>query len=115
MKTAARTLIDKTLFISLNIAKSRIVGHRLFGTKIGFQFCAGTALAVGQVADNDTVLQQCDARGDVYRVLQIVAGDEDGGTRLLLVVSEQVLQDQLRGGVEEVEGLVEDDRRGAAE
>ena len=60
------------------------------------------------------MLQQGDACGDVHRVLQVVAGDEDGGTRLAVVVGEQVLQDQLTGGVEEVEGLVEDDRRGTA-
>ena len=60
------------------------------------------------------MLQQGDAGRDVYRVLQVVAGDEDGGTRLLAVVGEQVLQNQLTGGVEEVEGLVEDDRHGTA-
>ena len=55
------------------------------------------------------MFQQGDAGRDVYRVLQVVAGDEDGGAGLAVVVGKQVLEDELRGGVKEVEGLVEDD------
>ena len=87
----------------------------LLGSEILLQFCRGAALSVGQVADDDTMLQQGNAGRDVYRMLQVVAGDEDGGTRLLLVVGKQVLEDQLRGGVEEVERLIEDDGLRTAE
>ena len=76
---------------------------------------AGTAVVVGQVADNLPFLQQRDAGGDVDGVLQVMRGDEDGGPRLLVVLSEHVLQDVLRRWVEEVEGLVEDDQLRPAE
>ena len=38
------------------------------------------------------VFQQGDAGGDVDGVLQVVAADEDGGSRLLVVLGEHVLQ-----------------------
>ena len=91
------------------------MGCWLLSTKVGLKFGTCAAFVVGQVADDDTMLQQGDTGRDVYRMLQVVAGDEDGGTCLLLVVGKQVFQDQLRGGVEEVEGLVEDDNLWLAE
>ena len=81
-----------------------------FGLEVLLQLLAGAAVAVGQVADDAAFLQQGDAGGDVDGVLQVVGGDEDGGARLAVVLGEHVLQDVLRRGVEEVEGLVEDDQ-----
>ena len=91
------------------------IKEKLFCSEVFLQFLGGAAFAVGQVADDDAMLQKGDARRDVDGVLQVMAGDEDGGSRLLGIVLEQVLQHQLAGGVEEVEGLVEDDRLGVAE
>lgn len=42
-------------------------------------------------------------------MLQVVRRDQDGGSRLTVVVGEHVLEDVLRRGVEEVERLIEDD------
>ncbi len=80
-----------------------------------FQFCGGAAFVVGEVADDAAVLQEGNARRDVDGVLQVVAGDDDGGTGLLGVFAQQVLQQHLTGGVEEVEGFVEDDDLGVAD
>ena len=48
-------------------------------------------------------------------MLQVVAGDEDGGTSCLVILLEQTLQDDLRRRVEEVERLVENDQVGSGE
>ena len=61
------------------------------------------------------MFQQGDTGRDVYRVLGVVAGYENGGSRRPLIVCEQLLQNQRRGGVEEVEGLVENDNFWLAE
>ena len=58
------------------------------------------------------MLQQGDAWADVHRVVQVVAGDDDGGLVLLVVALQQVLDDGLAGGVEEVEGLVQYEQPG---
>ena len=47
-------------------------------------------------------------------MLQVVAGDEDGSSRFMGIVGEQMLQNQLLGGVEEVERLVEHHGLGTA-
>ena len=56
------------------------------------------------------MLQQGDARADVHRVVQVVAGDEDGGAVFLVVCPQQVLDDGLAGRVEEVERFVQDEQ-----
>ena len=91
------------------------IKEKLFCSEVFLQFLGGAAFAVGQVADDDAMLQKGDARRDVDGVLQVMAGDEDGGSRLAVIIGENVLQDILRRGIEEVEGLVEDDRLGVAE
>lgn len=75
--------------------------------EVGLQFLFGRVVFVVQVADDDTVFQQGDARTDVDRVVQVVAGDDDGGPMLFVVFLEQVLDDSLRRGVEEVERFVQ--------
>ena len=86
-----------------------------FDVEIAFQFLLGRTIVVVDVADDLTVLQQGDARTDIDRVVEVVAGDEDGGTRLAVVVGEQVLDGILRTGIEEVEGFVEDEQAGVHE
>ena len=81
-----------------------------FGFEVLLELLTGAAVVVGQVADDAALLQQGDAGGDVDGVLQVVGGDEDRGAGLSVVLGEHVLQDVLRRGVEEVEGLVEDDQ-----
>ena len=92
----------------------RRVGVFLCG-EVLFEFCGGAAFVVGEVADDAAVLQEGNACRDVDGVLQVVAGDDDGGTGLLGVFAQQVLQQHLTGGVEEVEGFVEDDDLGVAD
>ena len=55
-------------------------------------------------------LQQYDAGGDVDSMLEVMAGNEQGSSSLMGIVGEHVLQDVLRRGVKEVEGLVENDQ-----
>ena len=84
------------------------VKNLALGVEVVLQFCLGTAIGVGQVADDLSFLQQGDAGGDVDGVLQVMRGDEDGGARLVVVLCQEVLQDVLRRRVEEVERFVED-------
>ena len=72
----------------------------------------GAAFDIGKVADDLTFLEEGNARGDVDGVRQVMTGDENGGSRLAVIIGEDVLQDVLRRGVEEIEGLVEDDQLG---
>ncbi len=90
-------------------------GEILFCSEIFLKLGGGTAFGIGQVADDLAMLQQGDAGGDVDSMLQVMAGDDDGSASLTGIVGDEVLQHQLTGGVEEVEGLVEDDRLGLAE
>ena len=48
-------------------------------------------------------------------MLQVVARDENGGACLLGVVGKQMFEQYLTGGVEEVEGFIENDHVGLAE
>ena len=61
------------------------------------------------------MLQQGDAGADVNGVVQVVAGDEDGGAVFLVIGPQQVLDDGLAGGVEEVEGFVQDEQPGVVQ
>jgi hypothetical protein len=83
------------------------------GLEVVFEFVTGTAFGIGKVADDLTFLEEGNARGDVDGVRQVMTGDENGGSRLAVIIGEDVLQDVLRRGVEEVEGLIEDNQFGA--
>ena len=61
------------------------------------------------------MLQEGYAGTDVHGVLEVVAGDEDGSTSLLVVLLQEALNGTLAGGVEEVEGLVQDEHLGLQE
>ena len=61
------------------------------------------------------MLEEGDARGYLDGVLEVVRRDEDGGACFLVIGGEHLLEDVLRRGVEEVEGLVEDDEVGTVE
>ena len=90
----------------------RVVTNSLnasLNVEIVLKFLFGAAVFVGQVFDDDAVFEEGDARGDLHGVLQVVGRDEDGGSCLFVIGGEHLLQDVLRRGVEEVEGLVEDD------
>ena len=56
------------------------------------------------------MFHQCYTWTDVYRMLQVMTGDNDGGTRLLVVLCEQVFHGTLAAGVEEVERLVQNQK-----
>ena len=43
-------------------------------------------------------------------MVEVVAGDDDEGVMLLAILLQQLLDDELRTGVEEVEGLVQDEQ-----
>ena len=55
------------------------------------------------------MLQQGNTGRDIDGMRQVVAAAKDGGTRLLVILREQMLQHVLAGGVEEVERLVQND------
>ena len=78
--------------------------------EVGFEFLLSGTIFVLQVAQNDAILQQGNAAADIYRVVEVVAGDDYGGMMLFVVALEQVLDDALATWVEEVEGLVEDEQ-----
>ena len=75
--------------------------------EIGFQFFLSRIVFVLYVTDNDAVLQQGDTRAYVYRMVKVVAGDDDGRSVLLVVLFQQLLDDGLRAGVEEIERFVQ--------
>ena len=78
--------------------------------KVLFEFYPCTAFGIRQVADDLAFLQKCYAGGDVDSVLQVVARDENGGTCLLIILRQDVLEHVLRRRVQKVEGLVENDQ-----
>ena len=80
------------------------------GYKVFVQLLAGTGIGIRQVSDDLPLFQQGDACGDVYGMGKIMAGDENGGSRLMIIVGEDMLQDVLRRGIEKIEGLVEDNQ-----
>ena len=53
------------------------------------------------------MFHQGDARADIHRMVQVVARYEDGGTGLLVVLFQQMLDDGLRTWVKEIEWFVE--------
>ena len=69
-------------------------------------------LAIVDVVDDLTVLEQDDALADIDGMLQVVTAHEDGCARLLVVLLQQMLDGILAAGVEEVERLVEDEHFG---
>ena len=83
--------------------------------EVVLEFSLGLSVAVVDVAYDDSMLEQGDAGADVDGVLQVVARYEDGGAGLLVVLREEVLDGTLAAGVEEVEGLVEDEHLWAQE
>ena len=83
--------------------------------EVVLEFGLGLSVAVVDVAYDDSMLEQGDAGADVDGVLQVVARDEYGGAGLLVVLREEVLDGALAAGVEEVEGLVEDEHLWAQE
>lgn len=87
----------------------------LFRSEILLEFGRSRSIGVGQVADNLAVFQEGDAGGDVNGVLQVMAGDDNRSMSLTSIVADEVLQHQLAGGVEEVEGFVENDGLGLAQ
>ena len=106
-------MFNKAYWIILLLLRLGVVGHGV--GEVFLQLGGGAAVVVGQVADDAAVLQQGDAGRDVDGVLQVVAADEDDGSRLFGIVGQQVFEDELAGGVEEVERLVEDDYLRAAQ
>lgn len=84
-------------------------GETSLHVEVRLQFLLRLTVVVGYVANDVAVLQKGYARTDVDRVVQVVARDEDGCARLLIVLCQQVLDDGLRRGVEEIEGLVENE------
>ena len=87
----------------------------LFRSEILLEFGRSRSIGVGQVADDLTVFQEGDTGGDVNGVLQVMAGDDNRSVGLTGIVADEVLQHQLAGGVEEVEGFVENDGLGLAQ
>ena len=63
----------------------------LFSPKVFLEFGRGRAFVVGQVADNLSVLQQSNTCGDVHGMLQVMTGNDDGCTRFLGVVRNEML------------------------
>ena len=61
------------------------------------------------------MLQKRYACRDVNGMLQVMARDQNGGACLLGIVGQQMFEQYLTGGVEEVERLVENDHVGLAE
>ena len=79
-----------------------------FCIEVVLQFRLGASFSVRQVLDHHAFFEEGDAGGDVDGVLQVVGGDENSGSSLLIIIGEHVFEDVLRRGIEEVEGLVED-------
>ena len=67
------------------------------------------------VFQNLSVFEQGDAGTDIQGVGEVVAGNDDGGSCFAVVTLEQVLHGVLAGGVEEVEGFVEQQQPGIVE
>ena len=63
--------------------------------KVIFQFFFGRAIAIVDVTDDVTMLHQGYSWADIYRMVQVMARYEDGGTSLLVVLLQQVLDDGL--------------------
>lgn len=67
------------------------------------------------VLDDVAMFEQGDAGADVESVGEVVGGDDDGGVVLVAIGLEQVFHGELGGGVEEVEGFVEQEQLGIVE
>ena len=53
------------------------------------------------------MLQKGDAGTDVDGMVEVVTGEEDGGSGTLVVLLKEMLDETLTAGVEEIEGLVQ--------
>ena len=60
--------------------------------EVGFEFFFGGIVHVLDVADDDAVLQQGDAAADIDGVVEVVAGDDDGGVVFLAILLQQLLE-----------------------
>ena len=75
--------------------------------KVIFQFLLCRTLTIVDITDDMTMFQKGDTRTDIHRMVEVVAGYEDSGTSLLVLLFQQMFNDRLRTWVKEVEWFVE--------
>ena len=63
--------------------------------KVFFNFGSKIGIILRMVLNDVSMLEECNARTDVEGVSEVVGRDNDGGTRLAVIVFKQVLHRML--------------------